>query len=233
MDNYLLYEIFIIDSRLEELKKNNKIQEMTKKISEFKAKYDMSKRRYEQLVLMIKDKHIKQKEIAEKIKKLYHEVDMAEGELYSSSNIKLLNQLEEKIKYTRSQIKKLEDDAFELLLEIEEITKDAQHIGAELKNIKEQFEEVKENLNEQKLEIENSIAELMKKREKIVEKIDKGIISEYEELKNKTGKGAATLINGSYCSACRMQLPLMLVEELKNKKTLTKCPNCRRFLIVE
>lgn len=232
MNTHLLKEIYFIDSKLDEIRRKKKENDLLKEITEVKKMYELYKKRYLELVDSIKEKKDKQNELSIRIKKLYSEVNEAEKQLYSGNNTKMLSQLQMKIDAIKMQIKELEEMAFEVMVDIDDITKDAKIIGSELNKIKIRFEELKEGLAVIKANIEETINELLERRNNLVSKLDENIYKEYEHLKTKLGKGAAEIINENFCSGCRIQLPLLLVEKVKKSSELYKCPNCNRFLII-
>lgn len=76
--------------------------------------------------------------------------------------------------------------------------------------------------------------ELKVQRDREREAVDAGLLARYDAVRERQGGGVAVgELREGMCTACRIELPLAEVNELRSGPPLTTCPQCRRLLVVD
>ncbi|MFP5308049.1 MAG: zinc ribbon domain-containing protein [Actinomycetes bacterium] len=58
------------------------------------------------------------------------------------------------------------------------------------------------------------------------------LLEDYDRIREKRGGVAVGELTGNACSACRIEMPMVEVRELRHGDPLTRCPECARLLVV-
>lgn len=176
---------------------------------------------------VIAEKERREKEIVQENEK----IKMVEARLSHIRNQKDYLEIRKKIELAKKSNKLREDEVINKMEEIENLNK-------ELEDFMVQYNAEKEKIlqgillydNEIK-ELENTIEEILKKRNNIVANLDTEILKTYEHLrKNCRGSGVSRARNES-CEGCFMNLPPQLYNMVIKGDKLYHCPFCQRYLI--
>ncbi|MEO0098521.1 MAG: hypothetical protein ABIK99_01220 [candidate division WOR-3 bacterium] len=65
-------------------------------------------------------------------------------------------------------------------------------------------------------------------KERIRKKIDKKLLSEYDQIKNRYGERVVVQVIKEYCGGCYVRLPSEIV--CRCQREVLTCPHCGRFL---
>jgi len=80
--------------------------------------------------------------------------------------------------------------------------------------------------------VQSEIAALETKRKKLAKRMPPELVERYESVRaSKAGVGVGRL-EGTRCSACRMDLPAERLNDLQNGPDVSICPQCRRLIVV-
>lgn len=80
--------------------------------------------------------------------------------------------------------------------------------------------------------LQREIAELEGRRSALSAAVDPGLVRRYEAAKAAKGGVGVGRLEGSMCSACRMELPAERLKELREGPEVGICPHCRRLLVI-
>jgi predicted nucleic acid-binding Zn-ribbon protein len=76
---------------------------------------------------------------------------------------------------------------------------------------------------------EREVAEKTAVRDGLAKKVEGALFRRYEMIRKRKGTAIAHTTKGT-CSACHMQLPPMLFQQLLRSESFTQCPSCNRIL---
>ena len=127
---------------------------------------------------------------------------------------------------------KLDTESIQLMERIERARGQVDKIDAALGQLHD-----KENvlIDEFKLhggELQTGIGKLKAHRDALGARIDPGLLERYETSRAAKGSIGVGKLEGSACSACRMELPAERVKELLAGDPVGICPQCRRLIVV-
>jgi len=80
---------------------------------------------------------------------------------------------------------------------------------------------------------DKELGQLAKKRQQMIEGLDKKLLSRYDKLKAARKDVAIVPIRNGICAGCRLQLPPQLLAEVKRSGDLQSCSYCHRILYWE
>lgn len=80
--------------------------------------------------------------------------------------------------------------------------------------------------------VQDEIARLEKRRAQLAKRIPAETLGRYEAIRSAKGGIGVGRLEGSMCSACRMELPAERVKALTEGPVVGLCPQCRRLIVV-
>ena len=98
---------------------------------------------------------------------------------------------------------------------------------------KETSEKEKSAIKEDDKKLSDDLVKLKSARDEIAATLDPDILACYEKILENKGRVALSVISGSSCSECNLQLRAQIINEAKIKKSLVFCENCSRILYAE
>lgn len=159
------------------------------------------------------------------------QVRMYGGDIH---NAKELQSLRAEITSIERRISEHEDQMLEVLERIETAENEAAELdrrGAELDARIAELAAARDDAAASHLA---ELGELKVQRDRDRETVDPSLLTRYDAVRERQGGGVAVgeLVEGM-CTACRLQLPLAEVNELRSGPPLSTCPQCRRLLVVD
>lgn len=138
-----------------------------------------------------------------------------------------------------------------LLTEIEAVKREKQEIDDEIiknmeesesvesrieesrKNLEAYLDETKdsrEELTAKKKELKEEIAIEQQKRDNLVVRVDKSLLSFYEKIASNRPGTAVVPVAHESCRGCHGMIPLQMINEVMRGNQIITCPNCGRIL---
>lgn len=169
--------------------------------------------------------------ISEKIKNVKKEVDENEFKLYNKvgSDLTAIDKLEKSINKGKQELKKLEDDAVELLEQEEKIDSVIENLRLELVNVKNNFYDYKEKSSKKIEEADNNIKLFEKEIEKLKKDIPQNMLGEIEKILKYNDIAVVKLV-GAVCDGCKMKVSAMTLDSVNRGVEVVHCDNCGRIL---
>lgn len=229
MDYELLYEVSCLDREIIKYKRELSKREILDKLNTYKKEYEVLRFEYE--------KETKESiRLAEEINLLSKQIDLNnikikeyEAKLYETGNIKSIEMCQHSISKLEQEVKALEDRIYELMTKSEKLNKNRKEVYNKLQNIKEIYNKNLLEYKNRQSKFNNLIFDLNAKREELLGKIDKDLRKSYEEITKTTGYGMSE-VKEEICLGCGKGVPIVIINSVKDTDTLTKCPNCGRYL---
>jgi predicted nucleic acid-binding Zn-ribbon protein len=224
-----LYDLSVIDCEILKLQKALHQKEKVVELNEIKKNYEQLKIEYdknaEDASAIAKDAAI----LNEQLNKLTGDLKDNEYKLYNTSSMKTIDACQRTIDKIKNDIKITEEKLYKLMEEEENIKKQKNEIILQSKAVKEKYNSLREEYFNEQNNLNNKLEQLNQSRSKAASCIDIDILKPYEEVKAKKGYGMCELKN-EICTGCGYDVSLQVVDEVKTKKSLVKCPNCGRYL---
>ncbi|URZ15776.1 zinc ribbon domain-containing protein [Clostridium felsineum] len=154
-----------------------------------------------------------------------------EYKLYNKvgSDLNAIEKLEHAIEGEKQIIKKLEDEAVDLLDEEEKLKSEIENLRVELVNIKDNFYDYKGKSSEKVEKARQELIAAKLKIEEIKGKIPKDLFEEISSLMMRSSCAVAK-VSGEICGGCKMKVSSMTIDNLVNNNSIVHCDNCGRIL---
>lgn len=205
-----------IESRQRSL--NEKIESIEKK----------EKRREEEFAQLKEESEVKNNradELQDQIRKYEKRLD--EGII----SFKETEALKEKIEHTTDRLEELEDEAIDIMMEIDKLKQKRAEEKSKSTNEIDQIRSTIEDLEREKEQLASEIEEKSKERESIEEKIPDRLIKQYNRLKTTTHEPVVQIKNG-VCQGCQMSVSKNTIKQARSDQGIATCENCSRILYI-
>lgn len=79
--------------------------------------------------------------------------------------------------------------------------------------------------------LSNNIKEdTLKRRDTLVQKIDRRLLGTYKNLKKRYGHGIIVKLKGNVCGGCNIKVPVHIMREIRRGMQIMTCESCARIL---
>jgi predicted nucleic acid-binding Zn-ribbon protein len=129
-----------------------------------------------------------------------------------------------------SEIRKIEDDELELMVEADKVKVD---LGVEEKKsatVKESVARQTADLEAKSETLQSRLEELTKERAEIAGKIDEDLLGRFERLFKSKGDAVVVALEHEVCTGCHMKVTAQTAHRVKAGKEIVSCENCGRIL---
>jgi predicted nucleic acid-binding Zn-ribbon protein len=150
----------------------------------------------------------------------------------SASNPREIAALDRKVEELTRHKGKLEEDILVLMDEVELGRARAAEQQKAADKLATQASESEATYTSARKRLKGELAELAAKREELVPQIDKGLLAQYESIRERNGGLAIVDIRKGMCGGCQTAVPTSNIAAARNGKTPVKCESCRRILFV-
>lgn len=134
------------------------------------------------------------------------------------------------IEETQRANREREDQIIACMEELEGIQQDLQMKQAQVTQVHKAYEEKKAALEKQLRVAKAEIAEQEGQREAMAVSVEASVLNTYHRLKSRLGGKAVALVENATCSACNMNIPPQMYNELQRMDSLRFCPSCDRLI---
>jgi predicted nucleic acid-binding Zn-ribbon protein len=224
-----LYQLQEVDQELESSERT--LNYITGQIGESEAVIDTQNKlssERQQLEELTRQQHSVEWEIDD----ISGKIGKVEEELYSGRvrNPKELTDLQHEVDSLKSKRSKLEDQALEVMEQVELATKTVTNLDSELKRLETEWQNQQQNLSTEAEQLKTAIAETKHRRELLAGDIDPQAVEIYQELKRLRGTAVARVEQG-ICRGCRISLPVTELQQVRSGN-LIRCSSCGRILFL-
>lgn len=167
-----------------------------------------------------------------KSKELDNEMRMLERKIYSGEvkSMKELSKLQEKQTAVRKDTEEVDEEALKLMEEIESFKKSLPAEKLQLTKMKEEYNQKRLKTIEEIDKINKELDRVENEKEQIKGCISSELIDKYEKVRKSKKEPVAIILNGR-CSGCRMDVSVLVAQEVSRHEHLVYCESCGRILI--
>lgn len=177
--------------------------------------------------------HSKQKTAELEVQSLTTRIQESENRLMGGQvrNPKELESLQTSIEAMQRQRSAIETLSVEALLKAEELTGELASALTQFQSIQRSWSASQTELMEEEAKLKRGYLHLKKQRETLTETIDKGLLQQYEQMRERKGGIAVAAIENESCSACNVKAPSGVLSTLRSQADrVVFCPSCGRML---
>jgi len=223
-----LIELQKIDIDIDEVKIyisdiNSKIALFQDGLKTAKEKIDAIKKEITQSTILKKEKELAVAEIDEQIRKHTMELNaIKSNDAYKALLAEINNSRQDKIK--------VEDEILVIMENEEQKAAEIKKLQDEYSNNEKEFTQNRAVFETEIKNNETKINDLIQQRNAKTEKLPLNIIKQYENIrKNKKGP-VVVEIKDFMCGGCHRNLPLQVVDQVRQGNDIILCDHCQRIL---
>ncbi len=127
----------------------------------------------------------------------------------------------------------IEDEIIYILDDIENTRKNLKIKESELADYRTIYDRKTEKIETELNSIDSVLDKMMKKYDKIREKVNLSLLKKYDILKERRNGYAVAPVWKEVCEGCHMNIPPQMYNELQKPEKLILCPNCNRIIYWE
>ena len=129
-----------------------------------------------------------------------------------------------------SEIRKLEDQELELMIESDKLRAEVEAAEKSARATKDTISRQLVDLETKSKALETQQAGLANERETLASKIDADLLDQFERLFNSKGDAAIVAVEHGVCTGCHMKVTTATASQVKAGKEIVSCENCGRIL---
>jgi predicted nucleic acid-binding Zn-ribbon protein len=129
-----------------------------------------------------------------------------------------------------NEIRKIEDDELELMVQADKIKADLTEAEKKAAAVKESITRQTANLDEKWKALESQLQGLTRERSELVTQIDEDLLARFERLFKSKGDAAVVAIEHGVCTGCHMKVTTATAAGVRAGKEIVNCENCGRIL---
>ncbi|MBA2665832.1 MAG: hypothetical protein H0U69_02230 [Trueperaceae bacterium] len=200
----------LIEARLRE-------RDLTAELKRRKAEADALRKRVDSAELELKSLQDRRKEATE-------------GALRASTGKEASQFQNQELQFaTRAQ--ELEEDTLPLMEELELRELDITALREQLDELAPELETLGAAERDRVDGIELRVVELRGRRVDLAASIAAPLLKQYEQVRRaRRGLGLVPVVAGQSCGGCNVRLPIIVMQNVKRGKSVTRCPSCGRIL---
>lgn len=179
--------------------------------------------------------------VRSRVSKLEGEIDLLrqrrdadQSKMYSGqiSNPRELQALRAGVDATERRIGEHEDELLEAMEEREELESQLDALDTRQLELEEQLATRRAARDDAAGELLDELEQTRQAREGVRDALPADLLDDYDRIRDGGAGVAVGELERGMCTACRIELPRIDVEELRGGPPLARCPECDRLLVV-
>jgi uncharacterized protein len=118
-----------------------------------------------------------------------------------------------------------------ILVSLDDMEKNMQHIRANYPKAKKEFDDLKGKYNAELAASQDELDALKNAVKELEKGIDKSLLERYKRIKQNKPMPVAKVVMEK-CSGCNMEIPSLISRKLREAQGIIECENCGRILCV-
>ena len=224
----VLIELQECDNQIKSIQK--KTNEAPLKIRQFMEELEATEQSYKGLKDQITGRERDKKNLEGEIEELGNRIDKSNTKLDQiKSNKEYQAALKEIDELNREKSRK-EDEAIEIMEEIENLAKEYSKREKEREESERIFSLKKREIEDELEAFKKTLEKLSEQRAAICSDVEKTLLDKYDFLREKRQGIAMSPVTKSVCQTCHMNIPPQKFNELVRGAELMTCPHCNRII---
>ncbi|MBW2163191.1 MAG: hypothetical protein JRF43_01740 [Deltaproteobacteria bacterium] len=123
-----------------------------------------------------------------------------------------------------------EDEILAIMEEISSLQEEIKEKKEQVKQYRKEIRAEKKRIKQLDARLDAKTATLTEDRQTVSKDINPNLLSKYNFLKDKRACIAVAAVSDGVCSACNMNIPPQLYNELLRDEKILTCPSCQRLI---
>ncbi len=168
--------------------------------------------------------------LEQSIADLENRIDRSKKRMNEVKNNKEYQAILREIDDFKAEIRRKEDEALEVMEQVEAINKDLQMLEREFEVQKARLEADRKILEEESRKLRERLDRLDAVAAGIRAKIEPNLLKRCDSLLARQSGIAVAPVEAGTCKVCHLNIPPQKFIELQKDETILQCPHCNRFL---
>ncbi len=227
-----LTELQKIDSKIDALNYQEKNLPGRDRFQSLSEEVGKTESLYKAISKKLHDELLKQKKLEDELDSLTKKIDKEQGRLYSGTinNPKELSSVQQEINHLKGLADEKETALLEQLDVVDALKDNNETIADRLATRKAEMGKAKEEMDAGLAEIKAERDKLQSERKPFYSSLSDDTRQLYDRVRTNYPL-AVTILEGSLCQGCRVELPSTEAERIGQSKNLEKCPECGRIIV--
>jgi uncharacterized protein len=175
-----------------------------------------------------------QQRLEDEIASLNERANHHDKTLYSGTigNPRELQSLQDEIASLKRRISQLEDQEIEVMEQLEPLDAQLAAFAASRAALDERGGALRAQIAEEEVTIDGELERVRRERDELASTVDAELLTEYDELRKRSGGIAIARLVGGSCGGCHLSLPAVDVDRIKklSPDAPAHCEECGRLL---
>lgn len=123
-----------------------------------------------------------------------------------------------------------EDEILAIMEETSSLQEEVKEKMKQVKQYRKEIKEEKKHVKELETSLDTKTAALTEERQTVSKDISPDLLAKYNFLKERRACVAVAAVTDGVCSACNMNIPPQLYNELLRDEKILTCPSCQRLI---
>ena len=170
------------------------------------------------------------KDLEGEIKVIQEKITRHKDQLYQVKTNEQYKAMLKEIEGEEANIRKIEDQVLEKMIEAEDLQQHVQEAAARLEGEKARVAgEIKRLQGERQTDLEER-ERLQARRKELEGALDESVLSLYERIRTARNGVALAVVRDGLCTACNVWLRPQVYNEIRSNDALLTCENCNRII---
>ncbi len=138
--------------------------------------------------------------------------------------------LSKEIEEIKRANKAREDEILQLEEQIDELKKEAKKLKNEIDGFEKEAAAEKKHIDTGEKDYDTKIEALTKERNEVEKDVKPDLLDRYRFLADKRAGIVVAAVDQGVCSACNMNIPPQMFNELLREERILYCPSCQRII---
>ncbi len=195
---------------------NETIQQKNKEIEELKDK--------------LADLRTRKTEVEDELELELERLKKSQQKLTAVKTNREFQALSKEIEEIKRANKAREDEILQLEEQIEELKQEVSKRKEEIDGLEKEAAAEKKHIEAGEKEYNAKIQTLTKERNKVEKEVKPDLLARYRFLADKRAGIVVAAVDQGVCSACNMNIPPQMFNELLREERILYCPSCQRII---
>jgi predicted nucleic acid-binding Zn-ribbon protein len=168
----------------------------------------------------------------DEISMLAEKISGEQAKVMATTDHRQIQSLSREMDGLKRRSDKVEMESMQLMERIDKAKAQADKVDEALAGLKVKDDALVKRFQEVGGELKREIATEESRRAALAKVVAADLLGRYETTRESRGGVGVGRLEGNACSACRMELPMERLAELKAGPEVGVCPQCRRLIVV-
>ncbi len=217
-----------IDLEIRKLKAEKK--KLPERYDALKETIQQKNREIEELKDKLADLRTRKTEVEDELELELERLKKSQQKLTAVKTNREFQALSKEIEEIKKANKTREDEILQLEEQIEELKQEVEKRKKEIEGFEKEAGAEKKRITTKEKEYDSKIGALTQERDQVEKDVKPDLLAKYKFLSDKRAGIVVAAVDQGVCSACNMNIPPQMFNELLREERILYCPSCQRII---